>query len=122
MNRAAGKRNLRSPARLAAAAASEPVAVKSGVGGRPRGSIPLTTSLSSSIAARHGILIKDRLALEASRTVDAVLFDKTGTLTKGSHVVVGVLAVAVYGMSFWQAVTGIVIIVAVTLDYVIKRR
>jgi len=44
MNRAAGKRNLRSPARLAAAAASEPVAVKSGVGGRPRGSIPLTTS------------------------------------------------------------------------------
>ena len=45
--------------------------------------IPLTTSLSSAMAARNGILIKDRLALEASRTVDAVLFDKTGTLTKG---------------------------------------
>ena len=52
--------------------------------------IPLTTSLSSEIAARNGILIKDRLALEASRTVDAVLFDKTGTLTKGQHAVVGV--------------------------------
>ena len=52
--------------------------------------IPLTTSLSSAMAARNGILIKDRLALEASRSVGAVLFDKTGTLTKGQHVVVGV--------------------------------
>jgi Cu2+-exporting ATPase len=52
--------------------------------------IPLTTSLSSALAARDGILIKDRLALEASRTVDAVLFDKTGTLTKGEHVAIGV--------------------------------
>ena len=56
--------------------------------------IPLTTSLSSAMAARNGILIKDRLALEASRTVDAVLFDKTGTLTKGEHVVIGVAAAA----------------------------
>jgi Cu2+-exporting ATPase len=56
--------------------------------------IPLTTSLSSAIGARNGILIKDRLALEASRSVDVVLFDKTGTLTKGSHVVIGVAAAA----------------------------
>ena len=53
--------------------------------------IPLTTSLSSAMAARNGILVKDRLALEESRTVDAFLFDKTGTLTKGEHTVVGVL-------------------------------
>ncbi|MBA2279830.1 MAG: heavy metal translocating P-type ATPase [Acidimicrobiia bacterium] len=52
--------------------------------------IPLTTSLSSALAARNGILVKDRLALEQSRTVDAFLFDKTGTLTKGEHTVVGV--------------------------------
>ncbi len=52
--------------------------------------IPLTTSLSSAIGARNGVLVKDRLALEASRTVDAVLFDKTGTLTLGEHAVVGV--------------------------------
>ena len=52
--------------------------------------IPLTTSLSSAIAARNGILVKDRLALEQSRTVDAFLFDKTGTLTKGAHTVVSV--------------------------------
>ena len=53
--------------------------------------IPLTTSLASAMAARNGILVKDRLALEASRTVDTFLFDKTGTLTKGEHAVLGVV-------------------------------
>ena len=47
--------------------------------------IPLVIALSTAIAARNGILVKDRLALERMRTVDAVLFDKTGTLTKGRH-------------------------------------
>jgi Cu2+-exporting ATPase len=55
--------------------------------------IPLTTSLSSALAARNGILVKDRLALEESRTVDAFLFDKTGTLTKGQHTLVDVAGV-----------------------------
>ena len=57
--------------------------------------IPLTTSLSSAMAARNGILVKDRLALEQSRTVDAFLFDKTGTLTKGEHTVTGVLGLGI---------------------------
>lgn len=52
--------------------------------------IPLVVSLSSALAARNGILVKDRLALERMRTVDAVLFDKTGTLTRGEHAVTGV--------------------------------
>ena len=52
--------------------------------------IPLVVSLSTAIAARAGILVKDRLALERMRTVQTVLFDKTGTLTKGAHVVSGV--------------------------------
>ncbi|MEW6473884.1 MAG: copper-translocating P-type ATPase [Actinomycetota bacterium] len=52
--------------------------------------IPLVVSLSSALAARAGILVKDRLALERMRTIDAVLFDKTGTLTKGEHAVAGV--------------------------------
>ena len=47
--------------------------------------IPLVVSISTGKAARNGILVKDRLALEQMRTVDMVLFDKTGTLTKGSH-------------------------------------
>jgi Cu2+-exporting ATPase len=49
--------------------------------------IPLVISISTAIAARAGILVKDRLALERMRTVDTVLFDKTGTLTTGQHVV-----------------------------------
>jgi Cu2+-exporting ATPase len=44
------------------------------------------------MAARAGILIKDRLALERMRLVNVVLFDKTGTLTKGEHAVIGVAA------------------------------
>ena len=52
--------------------------------------IPLVIAISSALAARNGILIKDRLALERMRTIDAVLFDKTGTLTKGEHAVTGV--------------------------------
>ena len=46
--------------------------------------IPLVVSIATERAARGGVLIKDRLALESMRTVDAVLFDKTGTLTKGT--------------------------------------
>ncbi len=46
-------------------------------------------SLSSAIAARAGILIKDRLALERMRSIDTVMFDKTGTLTKGEPALLG---------------------------------
>jgi Cu2+-exporting ATPase len=49
--------------------------------------IPLVTSISTSKSARSGILVKDRIALERMRTIDAVLFDKTGTLTRGEHAV-----------------------------------
>jgi Cu2+-exporting ATPase len=52
--------------------------------------IPLVIALSTAVAAKAGILVKDRLALERMRTVQAVLFDKTGTLTKGEHVVTGI--------------------------------
>jgi len=54
--------------------------------------IPLVIAISTAVSARAGILVKDRLALERMRTIDAVLFDKTGTLTKGAHVVTGVAA------------------------------
>ncbi len=55
--------------------------------------IPLVIAISTSMAARNGILVKDRLALERMRNVDMVLFDKTGTLTKGSHKLTGIAAV-----------------------------
>ncbi len=47
--------------------------------------IPLVTAISTAKSARSGILVKDRLALEAMRSIDTVLFDKTGTLTRGEH-------------------------------------
>lgn len=55
--------------------------------------IPLVTAISTAKSARSGILVKDRLALERMRTVDAVLFDKTGTLTRGEHALAGVTSV-----------------------------
>jgi Cu2+-exporting ATPase len=54
--------------------------------------IPLVIAISTSLAARNGILVKDRLSLERSRLVDVVLFDKTGTLTRGEHAVTGIVA------------------------------
>ena len=52
--------------------------------------IPLVVSIATERAARGGVLVKDRLALESMRTVNAVLFDKTGTLTKGEPTVTAV--------------------------------
>ncbi|WCD93230.1 copper-translocating P-type ATPase [Microbacterium sp. nov. GSS16] len=52
--------------------------------------IPLVVSIATERAARAGVLVKDRLALESMRDIDAVLFDKTGTLTKGEPTVTGV--------------------------------
>lgn len=52
--------------------------------------IPLVVSIATERAARGGVLIKDRLALESMRQVDTVLFDKTGTLTKGDPTVTAV--------------------------------
>lgn len=45
--------------------------------------VPLVVAISTAEAASHGLLVKDRLALEEARLVDTVVFDKTGTLTKG---------------------------------------
>ena len=56
--------------------------------------IPLVVSIATERAARAGVLVKDRLALESMRTIGAVLFDKTGTLTKGEPSVTAVAATA----------------------------
>lgn len=59
--------------------------------------IPLVVAISTSMSARAGILVKDRLALERMRTIGAVLFDKTGTLTKGEHIVTSYRSVTAGG-------------------------
>ncbi|WP_258059124.1 HAD-IC family P-type ATPase, partial [Arthrobacter sp. B1805] len=51
--------------------------------------IPLVIAISTERAAKAGVLIKNRIALERMRTIDVVLFDKTGTLTQGRHAVTG---------------------------------
>src|SRR3990167_6375898 len=47
--------------------------------------IPLVVSISTSLSASNGLLVRKRLALESARQLDWVLFDKTGTLTRGEH-------------------------------------
>jgi P-type Cu2+ transporter len=45
--------------------------------------IPLVISISTTLSARQGLLVRDRIALEQARNLDTVVFDKTGTLTHG---------------------------------------
>ncbi|HXF44379.1 MAG TPA: heavy metal translocating P-type ATPase [Candidatus Paceibacterota bacterium] len=54
--------------------------------------VPLVASISTTLAAKRGFLVRQRLALEAARNVDIVLFDKTGTLTRGSYGVTEIVA------------------------------
>jgi Cu2+-exporting ATPase len=50
--------------------------------------VPLVVAITTAMGARNGILIRNRLALEAAREIDVVIFDKTGTLTQGQFGVV----------------------------------
>ena len=45
--------------------------------------VPLVVAVSTALAAKEGLLIRDRSAFEAARLLQAVVFDKTGTLTEG---------------------------------------
>jgi Cu2+-exporting ATPase len=56
--------------------------------------IPLVIAISTTLGARNGLLVKDRLALERARELQVVIFDKTGTLTRGEPVLAGVVAAA----------------------------
>ena len=53
--------------------------------------VPLVVAINTSTAARNGMLVRDRIAMERARELDVVMFDKTGTLTEGEQ---GVVAVA----------------------------
>ena len=52
--------------------------------------VPLVVAISTTSAAQNGILIRNRLALEAAREIDVIIFDKTGTLTKGEQGMVAI--------------------------------
>lgn len=51
--------------------------------------IPLVISISTTLGARNGLLVRDRRGLEEARNLNSVVFDKTGTLTLGEHRVGG---------------------------------
>ena len=54
--------------------------------------VPLVVAITTAMGARNGILVRDRLALEAAREIDVVVFDKTGTLTEGKFGIVALKA------------------------------
>jgi Cu2+-exporting ATPase len=60
--------------------------------------IPLVIAISTSIGAKNGILIRDRVALESSRNLDTFVFDKTGTLTEGVFALVEMISQDDYKM------------------------
>lgn len=45
--------------------------------------VPLVNTVSTSIAARKGLLIRNRTQFEEARKIRRIVFDKTGTLTMG---------------------------------------
>lgn len=57
--------------------------------------VPLVTAVSTNIAARKGLLIRNRASFENARKINTIVFDKTGTLTEGAFGVNDVKGVAV---------------------------
>lgn len=56
--------------------------------------IPLVVAVSTSMAAKSGLLIRDRQAFEKARSLEAVIFDKTGTLTEGRFGVTDIISLS----------------------------
>ena len=56
--------------------------------------IPLVIAVSTSLAAKEGLLIRDRSAFEKARDIQAVVFDKTGTLTEGRFGITDIIPLA----------------------------
>jgi len=53
--------------------------------------VPLVVAVSTALAGRNGLLIRDRVAFENARKIQAIIFDKTGTLTEGKFGVTDVI-------------------------------
>ncbi len=73
--------------------------------------IPLVVAISTSMGARNGILVRNRLALEEARQINTVIFDKTGTLTEGRF---GVVDMVIAGG--WQEDRALALALAVEGD------
>lgn len=56
--------------------------------------VPLVVAVSTALAASNGLLIRNRVAFEAARNINAIVFDKTGTLTKGEFGVTDIVVIS----------------------------
>ena len=54
--------------------------------------VPLVVAVSTAISASKGLLIRNRVAFEQARKLNAVIFDKTGTLTKGEFGITDIIS------------------------------
>lgn len=61
--------------------------------------IPLVVAISTTLAAKNGLLIRNRTPFEQARKIETLVFDKTGTLTKGEF---GVHEVRVFGKEYTE--------------------
>ncbi|MBC7869509.1 MAG: heavy metal translocating P-type ATPase, partial [Chitinophagaceae bacterium] len=57
--------------------------------------VPLVVSISTTLSARNGLLVRQRIALESAKDLNIIIFDKTGTLTKGEQGIVDIAAVGI---------------------------
>ncbi len=73
--------------------------------------VPLVIAISTTLAARAGLLIRDQRGLERARLLDTVVFDKTGTLTLGEH-----RAVATHTVDGFDPATALRLAAAVERD------
>ncbi len=64
--------------------------------------VPLVVAISTTLAARNGLLVRQRLALEEAKNLNYIIFDKTGTLTKGEQ---GIVDLAVDGIDTKEALS-----------------
>ena len=64
---------------------------------------PTAIMVGTGVAARHGILIRDVLALEQARAIRRVVFDKTGTLTQGKPQLASWLVTSEVQLPSWFA-------------------
>jgi len=55
--------------------------------------VPLVVAVSTALAGRNGLLIRNRVAFENARKIQAIIFDKTGTLTEGKFGVTDVILI-----------------------------
>ncbi|MCP6719323.1 MAG: copper-translocating P-type ATPase [Patescibacteria group bacterium] len=58
--------------------------------------IPLVVSVSTSLSAQNGLLIRNRMAFERAKELQVIVFDKTGTLTKGEFGITDIISLNQY--------------------------